>query len=117
MHIKRRKQRNLSRIIDKKFSFEDIPQKTMRVTLHALRWVFFLIFIFIIIGILVLILSGGENYVQIILGYSITGFFTFFMGYFGWILAQGVIEILSGKNESPIKGFSYYHHKHKKHKF
>jgi len=108
-------QNNLSKLIDKKISFEDIPMKTMKVTLHALRWVFLLIFLFMIVGILALFLTGGENYVQIILGYSIAGFFTFFMGYFGWILAQGVIETITGKEEKSNTNFLYYIKKKKYH--
>ena len=116
MGLVRRKypQNNLSRFIDRKISFEDLPNKTIRFTIHALRWVFLMIFLFITVGIIALFLSGGDSYVQIILGYSIAGFFTFFMGYFGWILAQGMIEMITGKDESNAKGFSYYFKKKKK---
>jgi len=79
-------------LLDKKIQFNEIPLKTVRVTIYALRWIFLLIFLFISIGIFVLFITGGQNYIQIILGYSITGFFTFFMGYFGWILAQGIVK-------------------------
>jgi len=110
-------QNNLSKLIDKKIQFEDLPLKTMKVTIHALRWVFLLIFLFITIGIFVLLLTGGETYIQIILGYSITGFFTFFMGYFGWILAQGTIEMITGKEQKEERGLFYFSRKKKKHKF
>jgi drug/metabolite transporter (DMT)-like permease len=101
--------RNLSKLVtNKKISLEDIPMKTMRVTIYALRWVFLLIFVFIMIGIIALFLTGGDNHIKNIIGYSITGFFTFFMGYFGWILAQGVIDILSGKQQESVNEFSYY---------
>jgi hypothetical protein len=109
-------QQNLSKMLHKKNHFEDLPIKTIRVTLYALRWVFLLIFLFIIMGIIALFLTGGQNYVQLIIGYSLAGFFTFFMGYFGWILAQGMIEMISGKEDNVIKGFSYYLKKHKKYK-
>ena len=110
MHRSKLSQRNLSKLIEnkKRITLSDIPTKTMRVTIHALRYVFLLIFLFMIVGILALFLTGGGNHIQNILGYSITGFFTFFMGYFGWILAQGVIEILSGKHQDNINEFSYY---------
>ena len=108
MNNRRRAQTNLSKLIDKKICFEDIPLKTMRVTIYALRWVFMLIFLFITIGIIALFLTGGQNYVQIILGYSIAGFFTFFMGYFGWLLAQGMIEMITGKGEKNQDNISYY---------
>ncbi len=104
-------------ILDKKIQFNEIPLKTVRVTIYALRWVFLLIFMFISIGIFVLFITGGQNYIQIILGYSITGFFTFFMGYFGWILAQGIIEIMTGKEPNEERTFSYYFNKKKKYRF
>lgn len=107
---------NLIRIRDKKIPFEDLPLKTMRVTIYALRWVFLLIFLFIIVGIFVLFLTGGGSYIQIIIGYSITGFFTFFMGYFGWVLAQGMIEMITGNKEKMEHSLSYYLKRHKKHK-
>jgi hypothetical protein len=109
--------RNFPNFFDKKIQFNDIPVKTVRVTIHALRWIFLLIFLFISIGIFVLFITGGQNYIQIILGYSITGFFTFFMGYFGWILAQGIIEILTGKEPNEEKTYSYYFSKKRKYRF
>ena len=102
------RQRAPSRFKYRSFSFQDIPLKTMKVTIHALRWVFLLIFIFIILGILALFLTGGSDYMQIILGYSIAGFFTFFMGYFGWILAQSMIEMITGTEDESTPGLSYY---------
>jgi Zn-dependent protease with chaperone function len=103
-----KKHSSLARLKDKRKSLEEIPFKTMKVTIYALRWIFLLIFLFIIIGIFVLFLTGGQNYLQVILGYSITGFFTFFMGYFGWILAQGIIEMITGKEPREERTFSYY---------
>lgn len=102
---------------DKNLSLEDIPVKTIRVTIHALRWIFLLIFLFISVGIVVLFATGGENYLQAILGYSITGFFTFFMGYFGWLLAQGIIEMITGKEPKEEKTFSYYFSSKNKYRF
>jgi len=99
--------------MNKKFSLQELPVKTLKVTIHALRWVFLLIFLFITIGIFMLFLTGGGNYIQIIVGYSIAGFFTFFMGYFGWVLAQGTIEMITGKDSSKRHGLLYYFHKHR----
>jgi hypothetical protein len=107
--IKIKTGRNFSRFREKKIPFGELPFTTMKFTLHALRWIFLLIFLFITVGIFVLFIAGGENYLQIILGYSIAGFFTFFMGYFGWILAQGIIEMITGKEDNiSTKGYSYY---------
>jgi len=111
------KYKTFPNLLDKKIQFSEIPLKTVQVTIYALRWVFLLIFLFISIGIFVLFITGGQNYIQIILGYSITGFFTFFMGYFGWILAQGIIEIMTGKEPNEERTFSYYFNKKKKYRF
>lgn len=113
----RNNQRIFSNFLDKKIPFEDLPVKTMKVTIHALRWVFMLIFLFVIIGIFVLFLTGGGEYIQLIIGYSITGFFTFFMGYFGWILAQSVIETITGREEIEDQNVSYYIKKGKNNKY
>ena len=117
MARKKNIQNNLSKFLDKKIMLENLPQKTMNVTIYALRWVFLLIFLFVTVGIFVLFLTGGDNYVQIILGYSIAGFFTFFMGYFGWLLAQGIIEMITGKKDKADHGVFYYFRKHRNHRF
>ena len=117
MPRKKNGQNNLSKLRGKRLPFEDLPLKTMKVTIHALRWVFLLIFLFITVGIFALFLTGGKDYVQMILGYSLAGFFTFFMGYFGWILAQGMIEMITGKKEKTEPGVSFYFRKSKKYKF
>ena len=115
--MRNRKYKTFPNLFEKKIQFNDIPLKTVRVTIYALRWLFLLIFLFISIGIFVLFITGGQNYIQIILGYSITGFFTFFMGYFGWILAQGIIEIMTGKEPRVERTFSYYFSKKGKYKY
>lgn len=116
MPRKKNCQPKLSKRFDKKIAIEDLPMKTMQVTIYALRWIFFLIFVFMTIGIFALFISGGESFIQVILTYSITGFFTFFMGYFGWILAQGIIEMITGKEHKEDHTLSYYLH-HNKQRF
>jgi hypothetical protein len=118
--VPRRKKNNSNNFfnhIDKKISFEEIPLKTMKVTIHALRWVFLLIFLFISAGIFALLVTGGEENVQMIVSYSITGFFTFFMGYFGWMFAQSIMELIAGNKEKGEAGISYYVRKKTKFKF
>ena len=44
-----------------------------------------------------LIVQGGDEQIRNIVVYSVSGFFTFFMGYFGWMFARSVSEIVSGK--------------------
>ena len=82
---------------NKKISIDDLPFTTIKVTMHALRWVFLLIFIYIAVSIILLLIQGGNDSIKNIVVYSVTGFFTFFMGYFGWMFARSVMEIVSGK--------------------
>lgn len=117
MPRKKNNQNNRSKFIEKKIQFEDLPLKTMKVTIHALRWIFLLIFLFITIGIFILFLTGGENYVQLILGYSIAGFFTFFMGYYGWMFAQSIMEMMSGRREKEEHVSYFFRRRKKKYKF
>lgn len=77
-----------------------IPKRIL-IPIYELRWVFFFIFLFITVGITSMFLID-KMYTQMILTYSITGFFTFFTGYFGWIFARGVINTLS-KNDHKFK--------------
>jgi hypothetical protein len=111
------RQSSLSQMFNQNICLEEIPFKTMKVTIYALRWIFLLIFLFIIVGIVVLFVTGGESYLQVILGYSITGFFTFFMGYFGWLLAQGIIEMITGKEPKEERTFSYFFNKKNHYRF
>jgi len=114
---KKKTQNNISKFKNRKLPFEDLPLKTMKVTIYALRWMFLLIFLFIIVGIFILFITGGQSYAQIILGYSIAGFFTFFMGYFGWILAQGIIDMIVGRVDKDDPKLSYYLRKSRKKKY
>ena len=110
-------QTSLSQMFNQNISLEEIPFKTMKVTIYALRWIFLLIFLFIFVGIILLFVTGGQSYLQAIVGYSITGFFTFFMGYFGWILAQGIIEMITGKEPKEERTFSYFFSKKNHYRF
>jgi hypothetical protein len=110
-------QTSLSQLFNQNIDLQNIPLKTMKVTIYALRWIFLLIFLFIIVGIVLLFVTGGQSYIQAIVGYSITGFFTFFMGYFGWILAQGIIEMITGKEPKEEKTYSYFFSKKDHYRF
>jgi len=117
MPRRKNNQNNLSRLINKKSPFQDLPLKTMKVTVYALRWIFLLIFLYIISIILILTIQGGTESLTNIVTWSVTGFFTFFMGYFGWILAQGMIEMIAGDRDKMERNLSYYLQRHKKHRF
>lgn len=74
--------------------------------MNTLRWILPLIFVYIVIGTVVVMVQEGTEPLKNIIIYSIMGFFTFFMGYLGWILAQDVLDIVSGKknhNEAELE--------------
>jgi len=66
-------------------------------SMNALQWILLLIFIYLAAGTVIVMIQEGTELLRNIVIYSIIGFFTFFMGYIGWILAQDVLEIVSGK--------------------
>ena len=84
-------------LINKKIDLEDLPFTTMKITLRMLKWIFVIIFIYIAMSIVFLIIQGGDEQIKNIVLYSVSGFFTFFMGYFGWMFARSVSEIVGGK--------------------
>jgi uncharacterized membrane protein len=91
-----------------KRSYEEIPKKTIIITLYALKWFFFLIILFITAGLITIFLIGSKLYTQMILIYSIAGFLTFFMGYLGWILAHGIMDTLSKTDSNLKEEISHY---------
>ena len=93
------KNNNSKSILPKKIDLEEIPFATVRMTMHALRWIFLIIFIYIIVSIIMLLIQGGNESITNIIVYSVTGFFTFFMGYFGWMFARSIVEMMSGKRK------------------
>ena len=99
---------HILRLINKKILYRKSQLKTMKIKIHAMRWLSFLIFLFISFGLLILFINGAETYIQSIIGYSITGFFTFFMGYFGWILARGIIDFIVKKENSKESSLAYH---------
>ncbi|HWR27213.1 MAG TPA: hypothetical protein VN377_02125 [Candidatus Thermoplasmatota archaeon] len=83
------------------------PFLNLHCTMNALRWILLLIFIYLAAGTVVVMIQDGTETLKNIVIYSIMGFFTFFMGYLGWILASDVLVIVSGKkntnNEAEIE--------------
>ena len=89
---------------NKRIDLDELPHTTIRATFSMLKWIFLMIFIYIGVSIIVLLVQGGDESIKNIIVYSVSGFFTFFMGYFGWMFARGVSEIVSGK-KAPGDGF------------
>jgi hypothetical protein len=83
------------------------PFLNLHGTMNALRWILLLIFIYLAAGTVVVMIQDGTETLKNIVIYSIMGFFTFFMGYLGWILASDILVIVSGKkntnNEAEIE--------------
>jgi len=69
-------------------------------TMNALRWILLLIFLYLAAGTIVIMIQDGTESLKNIVVYSIIGFFTFFMGYLGWILARDFLGIVSGKRHA-----------------
>ena len=76
------------------------PFINLHLTMNALQWIFLLIVIYLAAGTAIVMIQDGTESLKNIVIYSIIGFFTFFMGYIGWILARDVFEIVSGKKNA-----------------
>lgn len=97
MKRKLRKTALAKNIRNKRIDFEDLPCVTVKVGFNMLKWIFLLIFIYVSVSIIILMVQGGDESIRNIVVYSVSGFFTFFMGYFGWMFARSVMLIVSGK--------------------
>ena len=73
------------------------PMKGLNTSMSALRWIILVIFIYLAAGTAIVMIQDGTESLKNIVVYSIIGFFTFFMGYLGWILARDVLEMVSNK--------------------
>ncbi|MFO7678015.1 MAG: hypothetical protein R6V50_06525 [Thermoplasmatota archaeon] len=95
---KKKTKKNFAKKLNKKkLDLEELPNATIKLTLRMVKWIFVLIFIYIAGSIVFLIFQGGSEQIRNIVVYSVSGFFTFFMGYFGWMFARSVSEIFGGK--------------------
>jgi hypothetical protein len=70
------------------------PSVTVRFTFKSLRWVIVVLFLYLVIG-TVMMIEDGTDAMRTIVVYSVMGFATFFMAYFGWIVARDVLEQIS----------------------
>lgn len=76
-----------------------IPLPRFHFKMNALRWIALLILFYLTAGLIVMTIQDGTEPLKNIVIYSIMGFFTFFMGYLGWILARDVLLIVSGRKD------------------
>jgi hypothetical protein len=88
------------KICAKKLPITVKPLMRLHVTMNALRWFLVIIFIYLAAGTTIVMIQDGTESLKNIVIYSIMGFFTFFMGYLGWILARDVLTMISGRKNS-----------------
>jgi bacteriorhodopsin len=108
MFKKRTNTHNTMKFKKRKILQNEKQKGAIKSNINTSKWIFMLIFLFIIFGMVVLFLISINSYLKIIIGYSLTAFITFFMGYFGWILAEVVIDKITVNNQKHSEGISYY---------
>jgi len=68
--------------------------------MNALRWIFLFAIIILAVGVLFIVLEDGIGSMKNIIIYGVMGFITFFMGYFGTLIAKDVIDLILEKKDS-----------------
>lgn len=58
-----------------------------------------LILVYIVAGMVVLLITEGGEFLKQIVTLSIGGFFGFFLGYFGWVFAESIMESFNKRME------------------
>jgi hypothetical protein len=101
---KGRKSKTLKNLKSKKIPLCEVPLATVKITLHALKWIALIIVLYLTIGFIIMLIQDGMRSIWGVVIYGIMGFVTFFMGYIFWMLAYDVIKIVNGRkirHESP----------------
>ncbi len=93
-HQKIIKNTTLKMLREKRIPLYKIPFATVRITLHALKWTFVLLVMYICLAFIVLPMNDGMQPIRSIIIYGFIGFITFFMAYLGWLSARNVIDIV-----------------------
>ncbi len=70
------------------------PVVTVRFSFKSLRWIILVLFLYLVIGTAMMV-EDGTDAMRTIVIYSVMGFATFFMAYFGWIVARDILEQFS----------------------
>lgn len=85
---------------------KDISTKTFVIASHAFRLLLLVVLVYIVTSTLIMFLTQSFSFLRQVVTLSIGGFFGFFMGYFGWVLAHKLTRWLSGKErEDFFSGF------------
>jgi hypothetical protein len=77
--------------IDKK-KIDMIPEKTIEATKSALKYIMSIVLIYIVASTAYLIYMQRGQFFNDVVIWSVGGFWAFFMGYWGWILAQSISQ-------------------------
>lgn len=100
MIINKQENFNLSRYSKRRTYATLIPSLKFRVSSNALKILFTLVLVYVIVITFALILQEAATWLMDIISYSVMGFVTFFMGWFGWELARDIRNIAFGERES-----------------
>ncbi len=106
--------RNSSKFKIIKSFLKQFQKTTILTKIKKIKWILITIFLCIAFSLAILFLVSINGYLQIILCYSITGFLTFFMAYFGWILAHILMEKITVNNKKNENSLLYYFKKLRK---
>lgn len=89
-----------SRYFKRRTSTALIPFLKFRVSSNAVKILFLLVLIYVVVITFALILQEAAAWLRDIISYSVMGFVTFFMGWFGWELARDVRNMAFGGRQS-----------------
>jgi hypothetical protein len=90
-----KKNTTLKMLKEKQIPLYKVPFATVRITLHALKWTFVLLVIYICLTFIVLPMNDGMQPIRNVIIYGFIGYIAFFMAYLGWLSAQNVINIVN----------------------
>jgi len=90
----------LSKYFRRRASTTLIPFLKFRISSNALKILFLLILIYVVVITFALILQEAATWLRDIMNYSVMGFVTFFMGWFGWELAKDIRNVAFGGRQS-----------------
>ena len=100
MIINKQENFKLSRYSRRRTSAALISFLKFRISSNALRILFLLVLIYVVAITFVLILQEAATWLRDIISYSVMGFVTFFMGWFGWELAKDIRNVAFGDRQS-----------------
>jgi len=75
---------------------KDTTKQTYRFTMNAIKIIFIVIIVYTIGISVYAFFTGSEVFLQNVATISVGGFWAFFLGYFGWKLAQKIEEFFIG---------------------